>query len=48
MVRRAAAQCLGPLAEVAEAHTLSSTIAPTFLKLTQDGAPIEHLCDNQW
>ena len=38
MVRRAAAQCLGPLAEVADAHTLSSTIAPTFLKLTQDGA----------
>lgn len=39
MVRRAAAECLGPLAEVADAHTLSSTVAPTFLKLTQDGAP---------
>ena len=37
MVRRAAAQCLGPLAEVADAHTLSSAVAPTFLKLTQDG-----------
>jgi hypothetical protein len=37
MVRRAAAQSLGPLAEVADAHTLSSTVAPIFLKLTQDG-----------
>ena len=45
MVRRAAAQCLGPLAEVADAHTLSSAVAPTFLKLTQDGVfPCVYVC----
>ena len=43
MVRRAAAQSLGPLAEVADAHTLSSTVAPIFLKLTQDGTCNKHV-----
>jgi serine/threonine-protein phosphatase 2A regulatory subunit A len=37
MVRRAAAQSLGGIAEVVEPHALSQDICPIFLKLTQDG-----------
>ena len=42
MVRRAAAQSLGGIAEVVEQPILSRDIAPIFLKLTQDGEPWQY------